>query len=63
VTVTPDSHGRFSAPMQAEVCPLVGSGARAKPITRRRCFVGEPLPNGVDTVQLVGAGKLIVTYP
>jgi hypothetical protein len=61
VVVVSGAHGGFSAPMTADLCdsgPWPGH-----PITERRCYVGEPKPNGVDTIGLVGAARLIVTYP
>ena len=49
--------GAFKAEMTASLCG-------AKPVlTSQKCFVGWPHPSGVDTVQLVGAAKLVVTYP
>jgi hypothetical protein len=32
-------------------------------MTREKCFIGNPQPQGVDTITLVGAARIIVTYP
>jgi hypothetical protein len=57
VTVITDTHGVFKAAMTAKLC----GGKRV--FTSETCYVGWPQPRGVDTVQLIGAAKLVVTYP
>ncbi len=51
VTVTTDTTGAFTHTFAPVPCTVV------LPST---CYVGVPLPSGVDTVQLVGADKIIV---
>jgi hypothetical protein len=60
IKVHTDKRGRFTTTYVARVCPHdSGTG----PVTRAKCFIGEPLPSGVDTLALTGHAKLIVTYP
>ncbi len=60
VSVTTNRRGRFLASLKAGVC---AGGKRGKEPTSVICYVGEPQPNGVDTISLVGAVKITVTYP
>ena len=32
-------------------------------MTEETCYIGEPHPRGIDTVALIGAAKITVTYP
>jgi len=59
LTVTTGARGGFKTTFKAELCP---GGTRVGP-TAVRCFIGVPKPTGVDTVTLVGAVKIVVTYP
>jgi hypothetical protein len=56
--VTTNNHGAFETPFTVELCPV-----SSVKITRERCFIGEPKPTGVDTVELFAAAKVIVTWP
>ncbi len=59
VTVATDSRGRFQTSFKVGLCP---EGKPTKEPTQRVCYVGE-LQTGEDTGSLVGAARLIVTYP
>jgi hypothetical protein len=59
ITVTTDPAGGFTSGFKAELCP----DGKFGPGTRETCYIGEPKGTGVDTLQLVGAAKIIVTYP
>jgi hypothetical protein len=59
VTLTTDAKGGFRTGFQAQLCP---NGKRVGP-TAVRCFIGVPKPSGVDTIKLVGAVRIIVTFP
>ncbi len=61
ITVTTGGGGGFTATYRVSVCPRLHHGGG--PVTRVTCYIGEPRPSGVDTVTLVGAVKVIVTYP
>jgi len=61
INVVTDAHGRFAARFKVELCPRTGTSTG--PITRETCYIGNPRPSGVDTIRLVGAAKVIVTYP
>jgi len=61
ISVVTNRRGRFAAQFKAEVCP--DSVPPTPPVTRRTCYIGNPQPRGVDTITLVGAAKIIVTYP
>ncbi len=60
VSVTTNKHGRFKASIKAEVC---AGGQRGKEPTSVICYLGHPQPTGVDTIGLVGATQITVTYP
>ena len=51
--------GRFETTFDVGLCP---EGEPHGKLTQRVCYVGE-LRLGEDTGELVGAAKLIVTYP
>ena len=51
--------GRFSTPFKAAVC----DGSSTPPPTERTCYVGEPTPSGIDTIELRGAAKILVSWP
>jgi hypothetical protein len=57
--VTTDAKGRFETSFKAGVCP---EAERTKHPTEVVCYVGEVV-FGEDTGELVGAGKVFVSYP
>jgi len=59
VTLTTDAAGGFATGFQAQLCP---GGKRVGP-TAVRCYIGVPTTSGIDTVRLVGAATIVVTYP
>lgn len=59
VSVTTNARGVFRTPFKVTLCP---HGVRG-PVTSQTCYVGEVEPQGVDTVGLVGAVQITVTYP
>lgn len=61
IHVTTGRAGRFRATWTAALCPRADWPGH--PVTEERCYVGLPMPQGVDTVTLVGHVKVIVTYP
>ena len=59
ITVVVYAHGRFSHSFDVTLC-----GGKHGPFpTSQICYVGVPRPNGIDTMRLVGAARIIVTYP
>jgi hypothetical protein len=59
VTVTTNSRGGFTTAMKALICPAI-----TPPVaTQRTCYIGVPKPSGVDTVTLVGAARIVVSWP
>ena len=58
IVVHTDRHGRFTSSFTVELCP----NSRGH-LTREKCFIGNPQPQGVDTITLVGAARIVVTYP
>ena len=58
-SVTTDAKGRFTTPFSVGLCP---EGEPTKKPTQRICWIGQ-LVNGEDTGSLVGAARLVVTYP
>jgi len=61
VTVMTGPTGRFATLFKVELCPR--KLPPKPPVTREKCFIGEPQPTGIDTIGLLGAAKIIVTYP
>ena len=59
VHVHTNAQGAFRATMTAQICPAVTPPVE----TRRTCYVGEPVPSGIDTVTLVGAARIVVSWP
>ncbi len=59
VSVMTDSKGKFQTAFQVGLCP---EGEATKKPTQRVCYVGEFVA-GEDTGSLVGAARLVVTYP
>ena len=59
ITVQTDSHGKFVRQFRVALC----GGKRGPGPTSQICYIGHPHPRGVDTVTLVGAARVTVTYP
>ena len=59
ISVLTDVHGRFTRRFQVELC----GGKRGPEPTSQICYIGEPHPRGIDTMTLIGAAKVTVTYP
>lgn len=59
ITVQTNGKGKFETQFEAKVCP---EAERTKEPTQVVCYVGEP-EYGEDTGMLVGAAKLLVSYP
>ena len=59
ITVQTDSHGKFVRQFRVALC----GGKRGPGPTSQICYIGEPHPEGVDTIRLLGAAKVTVTYP
>ena len=60
IAVVTDARGRFARKFKVDVCPHASVSG---PVTRRTCYIGNPQPRGVDTMALVGAVRITVTYP
>ena len=59
ISVRADAHGRFSAKFRVVLC----GGKRGSGPTSQICYIGNPHPQGIDTITLRGAAKVTVTYP
>jgi hypothetical protein len=59
ISVVTDGHGRFTRQFRAKLC----GGKRGPEPTSQICYIGDPHPEGVDTMRLLGAAKITVTYP
>ena len=60
ILVRTDGKGSFVTGFKVEAC----NGARASTKgLAERCYIGVPKPSGVDTVRLVGAARIVVTFP
>ena len=59
ISVVTNGHGRFTHQFRAELC----GGKRGRFPTSQICYIGDPHPEGVDTMTLLGAAKITVTYP
>jgi hypothetical protein len=60
VVVTTNSHGQFKSPFTVQTC---SSGTGSAPGFAEKCYIGVPTPNGVDTITLLGAARIVVTGP
>jgi hypothetical protein len=58
VTVNTNGSGHFSTQFKVGVCEGAWSGP-----TQRTCYIGVPRPSGIDTMELVGAVTIQVSYP
>lgn len=58
VTVTTSARGTFKTTFTVTLCP--GNSAVG---TSETCYIGEPKPYGVDTIRLLGAVPVTVTWP
>ena len=58
IHVKTDSQGRFHAVFNVQTC-----FANPSPGFSQTCYIGEPLPSGVDTITLAGAVAITVTGP
>ena len=64
VRVRTNAKGGFQVKLKALVCPVSRHATPALPTGfKRTCYVGVPHIQGVDTVALEGAAKIIVTGP
>ena len=61
ITVTTDALGGFTTPFKVQLCPR--TTPPVPPVTEETCYIGEPHPRGIDTVALIGAAKITVSYP
>jgi hypothetical protein len=59
IVVTTDSNGHFVHTFRVAVC----GGKHGKIVTSQICYIGQPHPEGKDTVSLLGPAKVIVAYP
>jgi hypothetical protein len=59
IKVKTNTKGRFSAVLTVHTCPTMS----ATPGFDEACYVGEPTPDGIDTVGLEGAVAITVTGP
>jgi hypothetical protein len=65
VTLTTNANGKFKTTMKVGLCPsgptpVVSTGT---PVTQRTCYIGQLTPTGIDTLALVGAAPLMVSWP
>jgi hypothetical protein len=59
VTVTTNSRGEFTTTMKALICPAVTLPV----VTERTCYIGVPRPSGIDTITLLSAARIVVSWP
>jgi hypothetical protein len=59
ISVVTDRQGRFKAQFLIVLC----GGKRGPEPTSQICYLGNPQPEGIDTITLLGAAKVTVTYP
>ena len=59
ISVLTDRHGRFTRQFRVELC----GGRRGPEPTSQICYIGDPHPEGIDTMRLLGAARVTVTYP
>jgi hypothetical protein len=57
-TVAANSLGRFVTRMKVEACPRIVSAGISE-----QCYIGQPKPNGIDTIALQPNAGVVVTFP
>jgi hypothetical protein len=60
VVVKVNSQGTFKTSFTVQTCP---GGTTTEPGFSETCYIGDPSPSGIDTINLVGAVKITVTGP
>lgn len=63
ISIATNSNGDFVTTMTAEVCPSPTPTPVAGPGFVQNCYLGQPVPQGIDTITLVGASRITVTGP
>jgi hypothetical protein len=56
-TVTANALGAFVTRMKVEACPAFVPGIA------EQCYIGQPKPSGIDTVELQPYAGIVVTFP
>jgi len=60
ILVRTDGNGSFVTGFKVEAC----TGAKTSTAGLAEvCYIGVPKPSGIDTVRLVGAARIVVTFP
>jgi hypothetical protein len=59
IKVKTNAKGKFTASLTVHTCPTMS----ATPGFDETCYIGEPSPNGIDTIGLVGGVAITVTGP
>lgn len=59
ISVLTNAHGKFTRQFRVALC----GGKHGPEPTSQICYIGDPHPEGVDTIRLLGAAKITVTYP
>jgi hypothetical protein len=52
--------GQFTSSFTVQTCP---GGTTTSPGFSETCYIGDPMPSGIDVINLVGAAKITVTGP
>jgi hypothetical protein len=60
ILVRTDGKGSFVTGFKVEACVGAQTGSAG---LAELCYIGVPKPSGIDTVHLVGAARIVVTYP
>ena len=63
ITIATSSNGDFETTMTAEVCPSPTPTPVAGPGFVQNCYIGKQVPQGIDTITLIGATRITVTGP
>jgi hypothetical protein len=64
VTVTTNANGKFHAKMTAKLCPVGPTVVTpGTPVTQETCYIGQLTPTGIDTLALVGAAPIQISWP
>ncbi|HVC70577.1 MAG TPA: hypothetical protein VNC61_10030 [Acidimicrobiales bacterium] len=60
IKVKTNAQGRFQTTFTVNTCP---GGTITPPGFQQTCYIGEPLPSGVDTISLQGSVTISITGP
>ena len=60
IVVKTNAQGGFTSSFTVQTCP---GGTTSSPGFSETCYIGDPMPSGIDVINLVAAARITVTGP